>query len=174
MTSGEDSSSKLSPIYLTTTDAAQFLGPTPYFGQGKEPGELVVDKDGGSHGHGQHSPTEAARHLGIPVVFLGLHEAHAEDNTNALPISEFSDPERGIKKLSGIPYFSIDVVDLDYTLETLEGLLKETTRGREGKILNWSEPRALMSSFDAFTAAIFASAKSLVDWNQRNKVCFSY
>jgi len=37
--------------------------------------------------------------------------------------------------------------------------------------LNWSEPRALMSILDAFTAAIFALARSLVDWNQRNKFC---
>jgi len=174
MMSSDDSSTKLSPVYLTTPDVKQFLGPTPYFGQGKEPGELVVEKVGDSREHAQSSPTEAARHLGIPVVFLGLHETDAKDNNTALPISEFSDPEQGIKKLNGIPYFSLDVVDLDYTPERLERLLKETTPGREGKILNWSEPRALMSILDAFTAAIYALARSLVDWNQRNKVGFSY
>jgi NAD+ diphosphatase len=56
----------------------------------------------------------------------------------------------------------------------LDRLLKEAIPERDGKILKWSEPRALMSTLDAFTAAIFASARSLVDWNQRNKVGFSY
>ena len=168
--SSNDRSTKPSPIYLSTADVQQFLGPTPYFGQGKEPGELVVEIDGEGHIHSQHSPTEAARHLGIPVVFLGLHETQAEDSSTALLISDFSDPETAIKKLNGIPYFAVDVADLEYTQGMLEGMLNETTPGREGKILGWSEPRAFMTTVDGFTAAMFASARSILDWNQRNKV----
>lgn len=167
--SSKDRSTKPSPIYLSTADVRQFLGPTPYFGQGKEPGELVVERDGE-----KYSPTEAARHLGIPVVFLGLHETQTEDSNAALLISDFSDPETAIKKLNGIPYFAMDVADLDCTQGMLEGMLKETTPGREGEILAWSEPRALMSTVDGFTAAMFASARSILDWNQRNKVGVSY
>jgi len=162
-----DRSTKPSPIYLSTADVQQFLGPTPYFGQGKEPGELVVEGGGESHDHAQHSATEAARHLGAPIVFLGLHETDAQDNSTALLISDFSDPDTAIKKLNGIPYFAMDVVGLDYTLEMM---LKETAPGREGKIITWSEPRALMSALDAFDAAVFASARSMLDWNQRNQV----
>jgi NAD+ diphosphatase len=172
--SSNDISTKPSPIYLSTADVQQFLGPSPYFGQGKEPGELVVERDGESHDHAQHFPTEAARHLGIPVVFLGLHETQAEDSSTVLLTSDFRDPETAIKKLNGIPYFAMDVVDLEYTQGMLEGMLKETTPGREGKSLAWSEPRALMSTLDAFTAAIFALARSILDWNQRNKVGVSY
>jgi len=49
--------------------------------------------------------------------------------------------------------------------------LKETTPGQEGKVLDWSEPRASMLTLDIVTAAIFASARSQVDWNLRNKYC---
>lgn len=169
--SSADRSTKPSPVYLSTSDVQQFLGPTPYFGQGKEPGELVVEIDGESHDHPQHSPTEAARHLGIPVVFLGLHETDKDDNSTALLASDFSDPETAIKKVNGIPYFAMDLLDLDYTPQVLEGMLRETTPGREGKRLAWSEPRALMSTLDDFGAAVFASARSILDWNQRNKFC---
>jgi len=154
-------------MYLGTADVQQFLGPTPYFGQGKEPGELVVERGRESHDHAQHSATETARHLGVPIVFLGLHETDAQDNSTAVLTSDFSDPDTAIKKLNGIPYFAMDVGDLDYTLEMM---LKETTPGREGKTLTWSEPRVLMSALDAFDAAVFASARSILDWNQRNKV----
>ncbi|KAF8161350.1 NUDIX hydrolase domain-like protein [Crassisporium funariophilum] len=166
-----DRSTKPGPLYLTTADVKPFLGPEPYFGQGKEPGDLAKEKDGESHEHVQHSPTEAARHLGVPVVFLGVHEDKADDSTAALPSSEFSDPEEALKKLNGTPYFAIDVSDLEYTPEKLQEILRETTPGREGKTLDWSEPRALMSNLDHFTAGVFASARSLSDWNQRNKFC---
>ncbi|KAF8963647.1 NUDIX hydrolase domain-like protein [Flammula alnicola] len=140
-TSRDDGSARQSPIYLTTED--------PFFGQGKEQGQLVVGEGQRTHDHGQHSPTESARHLGLRVVFLGLHEKQSGHNSTALPSSELSDPEQAIKKLEGTPYFSVDV----------------------GKILSWAEPRSLMSTLNAVTAGIFASARSLVDWNQRNKFC---
>lgn len=170
MVSSNDRSTKPSPIYLNTNDVKPFLGPLPYFGQGKEPGDLVhngkdsTDKD--------HSPTDSARHLGIRVVFLGVHEAQPNESSAALLISEFEfdNTEDAIKKLDGTPYFAMDVADMDCTAEWLQETLKETTPGREGKVLEWCEPRASMTSLDGFTAAIFASARSLVDWNLRNKV----
>lgn len=134
----------------------------------------MTERNGENHNHAQHSPTEAARHLGIPAVFLGLHESQAEDSRTALLTSDCSDPETAIKKLNGIAYFAMDVVDLGYTQGMLEGMLKETTPGREGNFLVWSEARVLVSTLDAFTAAIFASARSILDWNQRNKVGVSH
>ncbi|KAF8806599.1 hypothetical protein BYT27DRAFT_7191157 [Phlegmacium glaucopus] len=171
MISNNDRSTKPSPIYLTTTDVKPFLGPGPYFGQGKEPGDLFHEEHSGDDAHKEHSPTESARHLGIPVVFLGVHELQSSESTAALPTSELSDPEEAIKKLDGTPYFAIDVADMDCTAEQLQKILRETTLGREGKVLHWSEPRAFMSNLDVFTAAVFASARSLVDWNLRNKYC---
>jgi len=65
----------------------------------------------------------------------------------------------------------MDVADADLTAEQLQKILNETIPGQEGKVLAWSEPRALMTNLDTFTAAVFASARSLVDWNLRNKYC---
>ncbi|CAA7258981.1 unnamed protein product [Cyclocybe aegerita] len=171
MISSDDRSVKPALAYLSTRDVKPFLGPEPYFGQGKEPGELVVEKDGESHAHPQHSPTEAARHHGIPIVFLGLHEKESGDNSVALPSSEFTNPDEAIKKLQGTPYFAVEVADLEHTQDDLEKLLSETGPSKEGKKLSWVEPRTLMMGFDGFPAAVFASARSMVDWNQRNKFC---
>ena len=170
MITSDDRSTNPSPIYLTTNDVKPFLGPVPYFGQGKEPGDLINEKGHGEDTHKHHSPTESARHRGIPVVFLGLHEPESSGSSAALPSSEFSDPEDAINKLDGTPYFAMDVADMDYKPERLQEILKETTPGQEGKVLDWSEPWASMLNLDIDTAAIFASARSQVDWNLRNKV----
>lgn len=149
--------------YLTTSDMKPILGPPPYFGQGKEIGDLLPDSDAG------HSSTQSARHRGLRVVFVGLHES-------ANVTSEFTSPEDALKNLDGTPYFSADISTLEYTPEELQEFLDNTTLRREGKAFTWSNPRALISTLDAFTAGIVASAKSVVDWNLRNKVrlCYRY
>ena len=68
----------------------------------------------------------------------------------------------------------MDVADMDNTAERLQRTLIETTPGLEGKALDWVEPRASMLNLDTFTAAIFASARSMVDWNLRNKVRYVF
>ena len=169
MISSDDTSTNPSPIYLTTNDVKPLLGPVPYFGQGKEPGDLINEKDHGDDTQ-HHSPTESARHRGIPVVFLGIHEPQSSGSGAALPAPGFSDPEDAVNKLNGTPYFAMDVADMDYKPERLQDILKETTPGQAGKVLEWSEPRASMLNLDIVTAAIFASARSQVNWNLRNKV----
>jgi len=170
MVSGDDKSAKPTPVYLTTEDVKPFLGSEPIFGQGKEPGELVVEKQAGDD-HPQHSPTEAARHRGVRAVFLGLHESSAGTENSALPSSELSDPEAAVKKLEGTPYFSADVSELGLAPTEVQTILNASAPSREGKILSWSEPRTLMSTLDGFSAGVFASARSMVDWNVRNKFC---
>ncbi|KAF9486062.1 hypothetical protein BDN70DRAFT_870572 [Pholiota conissans] len=171
MVSTESASTKPAPAYLTTEDVEPLLGPAPYFGQGKEAGELIVEKEVDEDSHGTHSPTEGARHLGGRVVFLGLHEKQAGHNGTALPLSELSDPEKAIKQLEGTPYFALDIVDLEESPERVLEILAGSSLGREGKTLSWTEPRSVLSTVDAITAGIFAPARSMVDWNQRNKFC---
>ncbi|KAF5386214.1 hypothetical protein D9615_002316 [Tricholomella constricta] len=154
---------KQSLAFLNTKDVRPFLGPEPFFGQGKEEGELVVESP-----DVQHSPTEAARHRNPPVVFLGLQE---NSKTNALPSSEFVDPEAAIANLDGIPYFAMDVAELDLAPERLKEILDSTSPAQSGQVLSWSEPRVLMTGLDSFSGAVFAEARSLVDWNLRNKFC---
>ncbi|KAG5731752.1 putative NADH pyrophosphatase [Termitomyces sp. T112] len=158
-----DSPRKQTLAFLATKDVRPFLGPEPFFGQDKEIGQLVVESS-----EVKHSSTEAARHHGSPVVFLGLQE---HSKTNALSSSDFVDAEATIANLDGTPYFSMDVADLDLASERLQEILQATSSAQEGHVLSWSEPRVLMTGLDSFSGAVFAEARSLVDWNQRNKFC---
>jgi NAD+ diphosphatase len=112
-------------------------------------------------------------------VFLGVHEKLADGHVSAaLPGDEFSSPDSAvaaIKKLDGTPYFAMDVADLvtdgQFSEETLLDVFKQSNQGKEGKIFLWSEPRVVHTVLDHFTAGIFASARSLADWNYRNNFC---
>lgn len=151
---------------LPTSDIKSLLGPTPVFGQGKEPGEGVQHlKDGGD----PVSTLEAARLHGPTIVFLGLHELDNNQGQSALPSSEFSakvDPKLAASNISGSPYFALDVTSSEK--QTIEGLLD--TSKKNGVTLEFAEPRSATSDFSAFEAGVFAEARSMIDWNDRNKV----
>jgi NAD+ diphosphatase len=156
-----DDPSKRSLVYLTTDNVKPFLGSQPFFGQGKESGQLAVESS-----NIPHSPTEAARHRDTPIVFLGILEPPSKPW--ALTSSDFSDADVATPNLEGTPYFSMDVADLELTPEQLKDILNSTSQINDG-VLDWSEPRILMSSLDSFSGGLFAEARSMVDWNQRNK-----
>jgi len=100
---------------------------------------------------------------------LGLLEATSTGS--ALPSSEFTDPEAAVANLEGTPFFSVDVAEA-YTPTEVQDLLKETELAKDGHVLTWVEPRSLMSAgLDLFSGGVFAEARSMVDWNQRNKFC---
>ncbi|CCL99656.1 uncharacterized protein FIBRA_01676 [Fibroporia radiculosa] len=158
----EPSSAKRSLARLTSTDVRPFLGPEPFFSQGQNPGD--------------HAPTdvltlEAARFHGPPVGFLGLHEPQTGE-ANALPSSDFSakgDIATVISNLKGTPYFSLDLTGIDQA--KLDEILQKSEASRTGAEFTFSEPRAAMGALDAFEASIFAEARSMIDWNTRNKFC---
>ena len=145
--------------YLSTDDVKPFLGPEPFFGQGKEATDVAPD---------DVHVLEAARLRGSPIVFLGLEETHA-GSASALPSSEFVDPHAAAGNLKGTPFFSVDVGDFKET--KIDEVLKATSLAKVGEALTFSEPRAAMGNFDVFTAGVFAEAHSMIDWNQRNKFC---
>lgn len=147
--------------YFPTHDIKSFLGPEPYFGQGKEHGGIISKEE-------ESSFTEAARHHSSPVVFLGLEEAASA--TSALPSSDFKSPDSALSNIEGTPYFSIDVADLGLADDQIQTILDATELAKGSQSLTWSEPRALMRGLDAFNGSIFAEARSMVDWNLRNKV----
>ncbi len=147
--------------YLSTKEVKPILGSEPFFGQGKEIGTYLQADEVTTH-------TEAARHLNSPVVFLGLHEDHSR--TGALPSSDFADAQAAVKNIEGTAYFSLDVASLDKTSEELEAFLQSTETASNGVKLSFSEPRSVMNKLDLFTSGVFAEARSMVDWNERNKV----
>ncbi|KAI1795506.1 NUDIX hydrolase domain-like protein [Ganoderma leucocontextum] len=156
---------KQSLARLTTLDVKPLLGPEPYFSQGQHDGELAPP---------DLKALEGARLRGNPIAFLGLHETQTTFAA-ALPSSDFSakaDPQTVIANIKGTPYFSLDVSDADQA--EVDRVLRENASVREaqGK-LNFTEPRAAMGALDVFESAIFAEARTIVDWNARNKFCAS-
>ena len=145
---------------MTTDEVKPLLGTEPFFGQCEQEGE-VCESD--------IPVLEASRIRGPSIVFLGLKEADTT-SAGALPSSDFKDPYAAVENLEGAPYFSMNVADID------ENKINEAKENAElahhRSMLTFMEPRSAMSSLDAFTAAIFAEARSMVDWSQRNKACF--
>ncbi|KAL5523499.1 hypothetical protein ACEPAG_7672 [Sanghuangporus baumii] len=173
---------------LSTSTISSLLGSPPIFGQGKEPGQAAqaVDDSGEEDLH-----VHAARLHGPGIVFLGVHEPEnaQDDNSKALPSSEFSakaDPHVAASNISGVPYFSLDVSETDKDI--LDEVLKSASQSYDSDAdqasssnsdlngspqvsLDFMEPRTASSGFSAFEAAIFSEARSMVDWNARNRFC---
>lgn len=150
---------------LTTAEIKPLLSPEPYLGQAENVGDIAP--------HGA-SALEVARLRGPKIVFLGLEEPHG--TTAILPSSDFSvkkeAPEIVAERITGIPYFSLDVSDVDSS--ALDVLLQSNQLTEDGSQVKFSEARAAMSSVDWFDAAVFAEARSMVDWNSRNRVCTDF
>jgi NAD+ diphosphatase len=142
---------------LPTEHVRLLLGASPYFGQGQHEGELVP-ADSDDH------VLEAARHRGAPLVFLGLHEPQEDGGhgSGALPTSEFTDADKAVSNIKGTLYFSLEVSELP------QADVENVVASQEG--LAFTEPRAAAATLDPFAAAVFAEARSMVDWNTRNKV----
>ncbi|KAI0786566.1 NUDIX hydrolase domain-like protein [Abortiporus biennis] len=166
-------------VKLRSPELLSILGPAPYFAQSQNPTELLSEEIQKAHDH----VLEAARFHGPPVVFLGLHQAEGSDD--ALPSSEFiikgsDDPvaeaQKVVEKINGTAYFSLDVTDLeeelvDALLQQKELQLSSTKAPGEEIKLGFMDTRAALGAYDEFDAAILAAARSMVDWNARNKFC---
>lgn len=156
-------SSKFTIAFLTTEDVKPLLGPQPYFGQGEEQGEellLSLESLG-------HSPVDAARHHGKPVVFLGVLERDVISSPLLQDI--LKEPLLGVAKLRGTPYFAMEISDLDQSAEELDAFLRGTEFWKQGIRMTWTEPMGLSLSLDLETAGIFALARTMVDWNFKSK-----
>ncbi|PCH36025.1 NAD+ diphosphatase [Wolfiporia cocos MD-104 SS10] len=147
---------------FSTIDVRRLLGEKPFFGQGRLAGDAAP---------GDVLLLEGARFHGPPIVFLGLHEPDRV-GVRALPSTEFSaktDASTVLANLQGTPFFSLDVSDVEK--QEIDTALKESESGRTGAEFNFAEPRGAMAAFDAFDASLFAMARTMVDWNSRNKFC---
>ena len=150
---------------LTTADVKQLLGPEPYLSQAQNDGEIAPQGV---------SVLEVARLRGPKIVFLGLEEPHG--TTAILPSSDFSAkkeaPEVVAERITGTPYFSLDVSDVDSS--ALDTVLQNNQLAKDGGRVEFSDARAVMNAMNWFDAAVFTEARSMVDWNARNKVCTNH
>ena len=141
---------------LTTAEVEPFLGPKPYIGQGlSESEEAVATVD--------LPILKAARFRGAPIVFLGVSEPQVNVYCPTIPPEEFA------KTLVGTPFFSIDLNEVDQT--GLDRLMQTSAAATDGFNLSFDEARSSLRGMDEFDAGVFAEARSMVDWNFRNKVC---
>ncbi|KAF7362325.1 hypothetical protein MVEN_00579100 [Mycena venus] len=155
-TPASSSSDQPTIAQLTTAQVKVFLGSEPFFGQGKDDGRVLTADE--------VTPfTESARHRGPRIVFLGLLDSLS--TLNALPTSDFTDPESAVANLKGTPYFALDIGELVVDADTF------LNQDKDNQILSWGEGRALLMGLqlDKVSLALFNEARSMVDWNQRNK-----
>lgn len=127
---------------------------------------------GGGPGNGpwfEEDGEGKARHLqgarlpesGPPLVFLGTDERSALVTERTLLVR---DPAPELNK-SNPPVFALDASGLETAM--LESILK----GGGGR--DFVDARRAATRFGAWEAGLFAQARSMVDWNGRNKVRLS-
>src|ERR1700722_2017433 len=150
--------------YLTTTDVAPLLGSEPYFGQGDCEGKLIEPD-------ATNPALESARHRGPRIVFLGLLEPDASMAMTLLS-SDFKGSHAAIANINGTLYFAMDVVGLEP--EKVEKVLKDSRCVEDGETLLWRDLRTVIANLDHSLAGMFAQARSMVDWNHRNKASAKY
>lgn len=149
------------PAYLSTADVRPLLGQAPFVGQGEHAGE------GGPAEADVPSVLQSARFFGAPLVFLGVHEAEAD--SPPIEASNGVDPVQLARALKGVPYFSIDVSSASQG--AVDVLVRHAATRYEGAEVAFADARAVVRELGAFDASVFAGARSMIDWNARNKVC---
>ncbi|KAF7296033.1 hypothetical protein MKEN_01418300 [Mycena kentingensis (nom. inval.)] len=142
------STTKPAIAQLTTEQIKPWIGPEPFFGQAKEQGRTLA-ADEGSH------YTESARHRGVRVVFLGLLDTLSTEN--ALPTTDFTDPETAVAKLQGTPYFAVDVAESGVEPAPLLSI------DSNAQTLSWAEARGLLMGMqhDKVSLSLFNEARSM-------------
>lgn len=139
--------------FLSTDQVKHFLGEEPYFGQSELEGQIADPSI---------SDLESARIRGPRIVFLG---SAIPQNTLAQDVRVMIDAGINHQYPS---YFAFDISG-HTTPENATSLLHLVTSGDDH--LEFSEPRMVAVTFSTFDASLFAQAKSMVDWNLRNRFC---
>lgn len=148
--------------YLTFGQIKELLGDdVKLFGQGETKEAAPAAESTGTE---EVIPPEikvlqGARLRGPTVVFLGVKE---DEGVKALPTNSFKTAE----DLTGTPYFGLDVSRVEAS--KVDTAL-ESTAALPSKLV-FMEPRSAANVFDDFDAPVFSIARSMVDWNARNRV----
>ncbi|KAF8335474.1 uncharacterized protein EI90DRAFT_3153049 [Cantharellus anzutake] len=150
-------------VYHSTERVQPLLGPPPYFAQGKNAGDTLPPELITTEHNGAGKFLEAARIHGPLILFLGTLEP--KDST-APP----TDPGKA-EKLQGEPYFALDVTRISQ--DVLQEAFNLVYSADEAVRTIFGEPRDTGLSLKKFDAAIFSAARTMLDWNARNKYCTS-
>lgn len=142
------------PVELPTKRIEHLLGPTPYFGHGKREGEVQDPTEETTKG------LASARIRGPTAIFLGFWEGKGGDDA-------VSAVAGGAVK--GDAYFALDVSKVEQ--EALDRV--QSTADQSESELVYTPARLAVSRFDKQYAAIYASAKAMIEWNSRINFCGS-
>jgi len=140
------------PVELPTKSVEKLLGPTPYFGQGQQIGETATTEN-------DEKRLASARIRGPTAVFLGVWEGKGGDDAFTTIVST---------AVKGDVYFALDVSTVEKEVLDSVQLLASTEEG-ESEVL-YAPARIASRRFNKQQAAIFASAKAIMEWNARIKV----
>ncbi|KAF8639256.1 hypothetical protein AX16_010328 [Volvariella volvacea WC 439] len=180
VTSKETEKEKVTALgYLRTEDIRDVLGEEPYFGFGNE----REPESGTSRKSAENDPLAGARLQGPTAVFLGILEPGGA-NEASLPTVHDHDHghdsttdvnDYGIK---GTPYFAIDFAQVPIADRLGQGLERDrideilANSGKAvGKKFKLVDFRIATGVFGQVESSLFAQARSIIDWNARNKFC---
>ncbi|KAG8985223.1 NADH pyrophosphatase [Tulasnella sp. JGI-2019a] len=149
--------------YLSFGQIRELLGDdAKLFGQGqsKEAGPASTPIGADVNTLPQEKALQGARLRGPVIIFLGVEE---DEGVKALPTSAFKSAD----DLTGTPYFGLDVskVEVSRVDEALKVAAATTSE------FVFMEPRSASNAFTHFDAPIFSMARSMIDWNGRNRFC---
>jgi hypothetical protein len=128
-------------------------------------GQVYVPPDERRGRHGaEFAEVMTARVTSAPaVVFLGVL-APAPSSPNQNPNQDQSGVHVG-EGVDGVPYFALDVAGTGRE----QDVLRLKIDGDDSEVA-WGPARFVSPSFTREDAAIFGEARSMLDWNGRNKV----
>ena len=150
--------------YYSTSQVKPLLGPLPYFSQGENPGDTLPPELITTEHSGAGKFLEAARLHGPPIIFLGT----LEPNDHIVSETGSVNPD-AVEELHGEPYFALDVTSISH--DDVQKTFNLKSSGDEITRTIFGEPRDTGLSLKQFDAAIFSTARTMLDWNARNKVC---
>ncbi|KAF9509360.1 hypothetical protein BS47DRAFT_1377623 [Hydnum rufescens UP504] len=121
------------------------LGPAPYFAQGQSPGQV------------------------LPLEYQTKEHLRALESSRLHGLPIFKNPQSP-DDIQGEPFFALDATEMD--MKQLEQALKLTPPGEDvNPKLQFGDARNAGLSLNRFDAAVFSEARTMVDWNSRNKFC---
>jgi NAD+ diphosphatase len=113
-----------------------------------------------------------------PVVFLGVLEPPSSSSPpSSNTVDQPADAVQVGDGVKGVPYFALDVAGTGKEQEILGLRVKGhggDGGGGGGGGVEWGFARFASVGFTKGDAAIFGEARSMLDWNARNKVCVSF
>ncbi|CED85528.1 NADH pyrophosphatase I of the Nudix family of hydrolases [Phaffia rhodozyma] len=155
----------LQPLITQSTQSITFLSwqdVRPILGDGP----FYKDDSAGTIKHLQGAQILPSGRKAPKLIFLGTDEKNQSEHSKTLMTKEM-DPTLNKENP---PIFALDVTGLEQELGEDGPSLMDRIFLKQGE-RKWVDSRAAAVHFAPWEAGVFALARSMVDWNSRNKFC---